>query len=235
MKVDAILWDFDGTLVDTLHSHFTINQKIFALIKPEVKKDKWPILFSSFKEYQKAEKKSKNWQELYMKHCGFSENQTNAAGNLWSSFQLIDESSIKVFEGISKILKTLNFVPHGICSQNCSIKIKDILKQNKIEQYFKAIIGHKDVAYSKQKPDPEGFISCLNQMELKNYKTIYYIGDHPEDVCFAKNAELFLQKNGVDCRVLTIAVCYNGQDTHDWDIQPDYKAYSANDIVSIIC
>ncbi|KKK96991.1 hypothetical protein LCGC14_2657260, partial [marine sediment metagenome] len=30
MNVDAVLWDYDGTLVDTICRHFTINKKIFA-------------------------------------------------------------------------------------------------------------------------------------------------------------------------------------------------------------
>ncbi len=235
MNVDAVLWDYDGTLVDTICRHFTINKRIFALIKPELKKDKWPLSTSSLEEYKKAEKESKNWRELYMKHFGFSDKQTDKAGNLWSELQLKDQSSITIFEGISNVLKILNFVPHGICSQNCSIKIKNVLKQNEIEQYFKSIIGYKDVAFSKQKPDPESFISCIDQMGLNDFKTIYYIGDHQEDVRFAKNSEFFLHKKGYDCRIVSIAVCYNGLNTQDWDIQPDYKADLVNDIVSIIC
>ena len=234
MSVDAVLWDFDGTLADTISSHFIINKQIFTLIKPELKKDKWPNVFSSLEEYKKAEKQSKNWRELYMKHFGFSETQTDNAGDLWSAFQLKDQSSITVFEGILKVLQTLDFVPHGICSQNCSSKIRSVLKHNKIDQYFKTVIGHKDVPYSKQKPDPEGFISCINQMGLKDIGTLYYIGDHQEDLRFAKNAENFLQKNDLNCSVLSIAVCYNGLDTQDWDIQPDYKAYMVSDIASII-
>jgi phosphoglycolate phosphatase-like HAD superfamily hydrolase len=232
-EVKAVLWDFDGTLADTIFRNFSINKEIFSLIKPELKKENWPSLFSSVQEYHRAEMQSKNWKELYMKYCGYTKEQTDLAGSLWSEFQLKEKSLVPIFGGIKKVLKSLNYIPHGICSQNCSNKIKKVLKDNNIDEYFETIIGYRDV--EKQKPDPEGFITCVNQMKLSNFfGKIFYIGDYQEDVRFAKNAELLLNKNGFDCSILTIAVCYNGLDTQDWDLQPDYKAYSVDDITSII-
>ena len=62
--VSAVLWDFDGTIVDSMFKHFLVNKKMFSLIKPNVKKEDWPDAHNSLEKYIKAEYESINWRNL---------------------------------------------------------------------------------------------------------------------------------------------------------------------------
>ena len=57
-------------------------------------------------------------------------------------------------------------------------------------------------------------------MKIKN-GVLFYIGDHKEDVIFAKNAEIALKEKGYDFKIFSIVVCYSGTDTSIWNVKPD--------------
>lgn len=232
MGISAILWDFDGTIIDTLSQHFLVNQKIYSLVKPNEKKDNWPEALTSLDKYIKAEYETVNWRDLY-KTFGFSEEQTNQAGGMWTNQVSKNRELMKMFPGIYDILQSIKS-PQGICSQNCSDHIKNVLQVNGINHHFRSIIGYNDISFDFQKPHPEGFLLCVDKMNIKNSGTIFYIGDHKEDVKFAKNSEIALKNRGDDFQVLTIAACYGGSDCRSWKVQPNFVAYNTSDISEII-
>jgi N-acetyl-D-muramate 6-phosphate phosphatase len=232
MDISAVLWDYDGTIIDTISKIFSVNQEIYSLIKPDVKKERWPEEITSLEKYIIAGNEAINWRDFYKKYFGFSKKQIDQAGNLWSELLSKNKTPIKIFDGIFEVIQKIQF-PQGICSQNCSNNIKNMLKDYGIEHHFKSIIGQNDISFEKQKPHPEGFILCIEKMKIKNNGIVFYIGDHKEDIRFAKNAEIALRKKGFDFQVLSIAACYGGSDK-SWDTKPDYKAYKPSDIIEII-
>lgn len=229
MNISAILWDYDGTLVNTNIKNFLVNKEIYLLVK----KEKIPEVLQSFEKYKEAENKARNWKELYEKYFGFSQKEIEYAASIWGDLSLKNKTSVKLFEGILELIKKIK-LPQGICSQNCSNNIKSVLKKYKMDNYFQSIIGYKDISFENQKPHHEGFILCLEKMKIKNNGIFFYVGDHKEDVQFAKNAEEFLRKKGDNIKILTIAACYSGADTKKWDLKPDYEAYVPSDIYKII-
>jgi N-acetyl-D-muramate 6-phosphate phosphatase len=232
MDVSAVLWDFDGTIVNTMFKHFIVNKKIYSLIKPDIKKEDWPDALNSLENYIKAEYRSKNWEDLYENHFGFSKKQKDHAGNKWGDFVSQDNTPTKIFSGVSDVLQKIK-LPHGICSQNCSKNIKSMLRELEIDDHFKFIVGYDEI--KKQKPDPEGFLLCLEKMKIEfSNRVLFYIGDHKEDVIFAKNAENLLRKRGYDVKVLSIVVLYSGADTKLWNIKPDFEVNDPCEITSII-
>lgn len=232
MGISAILWDFDGTIIDTLSQHFLVNQKIYSLVKPNEKKDNWPEALTNLDKYIKAEYETVNWRDLY-KTFGFSEEQTNQAGGMWTNQVSKNRELMKMFLGIYDILQSID-LPQGICSLNCSDHIKNILQANGIDHHFTSVVGYNDISFDSQKPHPEGFLLCIDKMNIKNSGTIFYIGDHKEDVKFAKNSEIALKNRGDDFSILTIAACYGGSDCSSWDVQPDFVAHNTSDISEII-
>ena len=234
MNISAILWDYDGTLADGSYKNFMITREIISAVNSSIGTDKWPWALSSFENYKVANHQTTNWRDLYMEYFGLSERQTNEAGPLWSKFQLENKTPVEIIKGIPQLIKNLSSIPQGICSQNCPTNIKKVLEHNKSGHHFSSIVGYNSIPITKQKPDPESFILCLEQMQITVDGTILYIGDHQEDTRFARNAESVLQNNGKKPRILSIAACYSGADPDLWDIQPDYKAYSVDDIISII-
>ncbi|GAA0116229.1 HAD family hydrolase [Clostridium senegalense] len=234
MKISAVLWDYDGTLVDTTRKNMAVTMEVLKNFIPDVY-DNIPEALVSIENYQKANYKYKNWKELYKNCYGLNDEQVNEAGKLWSPYQLQDTTLPNMFEGLSDVIKTLGHIKHGICSQNCSKNIYNTLREFGVGEYFQSIIGYDDISYNEQKPNPSGFLKCLDNLNLSSNKSvIVYIGDHQEDTIFGKNAENYYKLNKEDVKVICIAARYSGHSTKNWDVKPDFVAYSTSDILNII-
>ena len=234
MNISAILWDYDGTLMDSRHKNLSVNKEIFAKIKPDHKQEEWPLAFTSVDHYQKAVYLSKDWRDIYIHHLGFTEAEALKAGSMWKEYQLKNQTAIELFEGIPKIVQCFEKVPQGICSLNSADNIIAMLQQNKIEHCFKSVVGFDTISQDKPKPYPDSFLHCLNEMNVDGEGIIFYIGDHQEDVRFARNAEIALKKLDKDVRVLSIAAAYGGGEPSEWEMQPDYTAHSVENIAEFI-
>ncbi len=78
MKLAAVLWDYDGTLMDSCHKNLSVNQDIFSFLKPEIEKSEWPVSIQSIAEYRKAVSETLNWLHFYMNHLRLTEFARNA-------------------------------------------------------------------------------------------------------------------------------------------------------------
>lgn len=234
MTISAILWDYDGTLVDSTHKNFMATKEILLHLKHITSDGEWPPALSSIEKYRDITCSATNWRHFYKEHFGLSEQQINEAGALWSEFQLKNQTPVEIFDGVPQLISSLPPIPQGICSLNCSLNIEKELRQRQLLDYFGYIVGYNTKAISRPKPNPESFIYCLQQMKAPITGTIIYIGDHHEDTQFARNAEKMLRNNNNQLRVVNIAACYSGAKPDLWEAQPDYRAYSVNEVVSII-
>ena len=86
--------------------------------------------------------------------------------------------------------------------------------------------------FSKQKPDPDGLLKCINQLELYDRPgTIVYIGDHETDAHCAFNTNRVLGKK----RIVSIGAFYEKESAHtNWSHQPDHIAFTTSHIAEII-
>ncbi|WP_027626388.1 HAD family hydrolase [Clostridium lundense] len=234
MNISAILWDYDGTLVDTTRKNMAVTIKVLKNFIPDVYNN-MPEALISIENYQKANYRYRNWKELYKNCYGLNDEQINEAGKLWSPYQLKDTTLPNMFVGLSDVIEELGHIKHGICSQNCSKNIYNTLKNFGIAKYFGAIIGYEDIPYDEQKPNPSGFLKCLEKLNISpNKSIIIYIGDHQEDTIFGKNAAKYYKLNKYDVEIICIAARYSGHSTEDWSVQPDFVAYCTSDILNII-
>lgn len=238
MQISAILWDYDGTLVDTYQRNLAVTREIVSEISSKVKEDKgnMPAGLLSLDAYKEANHLSLNWQDLYANYFDLTAEETQEAGPLWSIYQEKCHVEASLIENIPNVIRELQFLPHGICSLNCSSNIKKYLNKNNLDSCFKSIIGYNDVPLSQQKPNPASFLQCCNamQIDLNTRQTIIYIGDHEQDIQFAMNAEKELKKQGGDISVLTIAALYNHPSPSERSLKSDYTAYAVSDILDII-
>ncbi len=231
MKIDAILWDYDGTLVNSVPKNIDITKQILLVVAPRLTGESLPDYLKSEKSYHIANHQSKNWQDLYVNYYGMTENEMLEAGTLWTEHQLNNSTPVELF---SKIEQTINQIhlPQGICSQNSSENINRVLEKNSLIDKFNSIIGYDDIPSNAQKPSPFGGIKCLEQLfETILRKTILYIGDHEGDVEFARNIEKKLCENS---KVISIAAMYSGADTKSWTYKPDFEIESPIDLLKII-
>jgi len=223
MKVDALLWDYDGTIVNSVPKNLHVTRQIFSEVIPRLSGENLPFYLKSEKEYQVANHKSKNWKDLYLNYYGLTESETIIAGSLWTEYQLKDPTLVLLFPEIKQTINQIH-LPQGICSQNSAENIKRFLLKNRLLKKFKSIVGYDDIPHEAQKPSPVGGLICLNHIfgEIIN-KTIFYIGDHPSDVEFARNLGNELD---VSNRVFSIIVNYSGADTSTWKFKPDLEISS---------
>lgn len=225
----AILWDYDGTLVNSVPKNIAITKEILEVAAPRLSGGNLPHWLSNEEEYHIANHRSKNWQDLYLNYYGMTEDEMKYAGSLWTEFQLKNTTPVGLFPGIASFVKQLE-MPQGICSQNASENIRAVLKANGILEKFNAVIGYNDISHHEQKPFPASGIKCLeNIFGEAMHKTIWYIGDHEGDVQFARNLAAELHNSNT---VVSVIVTYSGADTSNWNFKPDIQVSSLTELLS---
>ena len=231
MKADAILWDYDGTLVNSVPKNIDITKQILSDIVPRLSGENLPVYLKSEDAYHLANHKSKNWQDLYTNYYGLTETETLHAGSLWTEYQLKNLTPVELFPGIKQAINQMQ-VPQAICSQNSAENIRQLLVKNELLEKLNVIVGYDDVPNNMQKPSPFGGIKCLSQI-FKNItnKTILYIGDHEGDVEFARNIGKELDHSNT---VISIIVTYSGANTESWTFKPDIKISCPTQLLQLI-
>ncbi|KHT64021.1 phosphatase [Photobacterium gaetbulicola] len=231
MKLDAILWDYDGTIVNSVPKNIDITKRILSIVAPHLTGDNLPYCLQSEAAYHQVNHTAKNWQELYVKYYGMTESEMLAAGALWTEHQLSNTTPVTLFAGVEDTVRRLAAVPHGICSQNAAKNIKGVLAEAQVDTFFQAVIGYDDVSQSGQKPSPEGGIRCLEQLFATPVnKVIMYVGDHQADVQFARNLQSEL---GQDSTVISVAAAYSGAMPDKWQAKPDFIIRTPMELTAI--
>ena len=159
--------------------------------------------------------------------------QTDHAGSLWTKYQLHNESTVNLYNGLHEIIAGLGErYQQGIVSLNSHAIISNTLRQEGLYNYFSAILGYEEVDFSKPKPDPDALLKCIAYLNLiEKEGTIIYIGDHETDVHCVFNGNRALGKK----KIVSIAALYEKKcTTESWKYQPDYIAVNLNDIPEII-
>ncbi|NIR48803.1 HAD family hydrolase [candidate division KSB1 bacterium] len=231
--IRAIIWDYDGTLVDTGQKNLNVTKKLIRDIAHKNPDDITAL--QSLENYDEAIKKTSNWRELYTKEFGLSEEQTDSAGRLWTEYQLNDTTPTAYYDGIDSVLESLKTFPQGIVSANAHLNIEHALQVCDLLRYFSCIVGYEQVAYERQKPEPDGVLMCLEKIAKLDTGVIFYIGDHEADARCVFNSNKAFKRQNRDIRVISIGAFYGSEhDDSDWKVKPDYKAADTQDIISII-
>lgn len=232
-NITAIIWDYDGTLVDTRHKNLNVTAKIIESITATDALE-FPAL-RSLENYYLANRRTSNWRELYRQEFNLTEKQIDDAGRLWTAYQLNDDTEVTFYEGIEEVIRDLSEFPHGIVSQNSKFSIIQNLEKNHLLPFFKYIVGYEEVDLKKQKPDPDGLLQCMEKLSTLESGYVCYIGDHETDVQCAHRANCALKEGKANVRIISIGACYDsGTNTATWEVRPDYEAYSVKDILDIV-
>jgi pyrophosphatase PpaX len=168
-----IIFDFDGTLIDTNDLIiFSLDQVALKYINRRLTKDELNSILGFFIEEQMRMISKDNYkemtvyyQEVYKKHS---------------------DDMTKEFPGIREMLKRLKEL-------NCKIAIVSAKSRSGIEHginfldikdYVDVIISATDV--TKNKPDPEPLLKGLQALGSTKENTLF-IGDSPVDILCGKN------------------------------------------------
>ena len=186
VTIDAILWDYDGTLVNSAPKNISVTKEILSEVAPHLSGSGLPEHLKSEAKYHHANHTAENWREMYTRFFGLTHEEANLAGSLWGKHQRLNTTPVAIFDGIIDVIRTFAHIPHGICSQNSSANIQALLDVKFIPSYFKFVVGYEDVPFDRQKPASNAGLMCLERLfgEVKN-QTLLVIGDHEADVMFA--------------------------------------------------
>ena len=228
-RLKAVIWDYDGTLVDSRQKNLSVTRKIVEKITNR-SADEFPML-TDLEKYHRATMESLNWRKFYREEFELNKEEVDEAGSLWTVYQLNDSTQVNIFAGIREGMNSIETIPQGIVSQNSKSNIERQLKSDGLIKYFSHISGYEEVALDMQKPEPDGLISCIKDLLDSEDGIIFYIGDHETDIQCAARANQIL----ADLEVLSIGVLYGtGIDNVKWNTQPDFEANSVQELFDII-
>jgi len=229
----VIIWDYDGTLVDSSFKNLVVTREIIELITSK-KFDSFDPLKSKGK-YWETITSFNNWRDFYSTIFHLNAKQTDEAGALWSEYQKKNLTPINFIVGIKEVVHKLRRYPQGIVSQNSHEEIISNLKRIGVLKYFGSVIGYEEVDLNRQKPDPAGLLLSIDELFISEVGTVIYIGDQESDIECAVNANKFLKEQNRKISVINIAVDFKGQSQFDsWKITPQYLVTSPQQIIDIV-
>jgi beta-phosphoglucomutase len=158
----AIIFDFDGVLVDSEQLHHQAFNNIFAKFNLQISTQDYfdRFLGLSDKELLQVVAKERN---LSLTGQQFKQLLTEKA----RIFKKLAETQAPVIAGVPQFLKMLseNKIPMAICSGALLGEIELILKGANLRDFFDVIVSAEQV--QKGKPDPEGFLLALKLLNKK--------------------------------------------------------------------
>ncbi len=184
LKVGAVIFDLDGTLIDSIDIYFMIVEKALERLKlPPVSRNR--ILAA-------AESEDFNW-ELILPQEALSR-KDKIIDKAWEVINEIAprmiEDHMELIQGADTIVENLssNGLKIGLVtsSQKQYLEIKmQPLKHAGVEELFEVIITTDDVL--KRKPAPDPLITCAQQLDMKPGNCVY-VGDTATDIKAGKAA-----------------------------------------------
>lgn len=230
MKIDGIIWDYDGTLVNTWTKNLNVTKAIVSELITGINIE--DTVLNSLENYKQANSRSSNWRELYRNEFNMKETEIDKAGRLWTKYQSADKTEVRLFKGIDLAITELGSFSQGIVSQNSSKIIRENLDKFGLGKYFNYIVGYGEVDLVRQKPHPDGLLSCISEITNQSEETsVVYIGDHITDIECAQKANEKIGKKSVFTVLLNHS---NDNGWKEWKTRPDYIANNPEDIPDII-
>ena len=222
-EVRAVVWDFDGTLVDTRQKNFNVTRTLVRLIKGEPP-DSYDALLS-LQSYECALHQHRHWKDFYQQELGMTGEQIRLAEASWLDQQLADETPAAPYDGILDVLEGLSHLPHGIVSLNATRNIIRFLEQLQLEKHFDEVMGVDAVGPGRQKPLPDALVACIDHLTETRPGRVIYIGDHESDIECVHNTNAYYAEQKVAVEIIGISAVYGplSSDSH-WSVKPHYRA-----------
>jgi beta-phosphoglucomutase family hydrolase len=163
----AVIFDFDGVLVDSEMLHYQAFDNIFRPLGVQISVREYYDRFVGMTDEELFRLLDKE------KNLHLSEQQLQKLfREKATSFKRLASTQAAIIEGVPKFLNLLadNKIPMAICSGALLDEIEMILKGAGLRDFFDVIVSAEQV--KKGKPDPEGFLLALKLLNKKTTQQI---------------------------------------------------------------
>ena len=178
--VKALIFDLDGTLVDTMPLHYKAWTQVFRGIGVDYPKK----LF-----FENAGLPGWKIADIVLQTAGIRKNfSPHVLSN--QKFEIFNKliPEVKIIEPVADIVyKYYNTMPLSIGTGGHIATVELTLKQTGLDRYFDIIVTADDV--SKHKPEPDTFLECASRMNTPaEYCQVFEDGERGIEA--AKRAEM---------------------------------------------
>jgi len=165
-KITTLVFDWDGTLVDSAHLGLIAFQKTFAELDVAFPIDIYEAHYSP------------NWYSTYTA-LGLPEDLWARADALW--LEHYGEETAPLIEGVGDTLNALHSKGYrlGVVTSGSHSRVSRELESSDLNGLIDTLICNEHIV--NKKPHPEGLELALKQLDSRPEETAY-VGDAPEDI-----------------------------------------------------
>jgi pyrophosphatase PpaX len=201
---NTLLFDLDGTLLDSFSVHLEIFKTIFAQFGIHLSEEEF------LKTY------SPNWYETY-EAFGLRKEDWKAADSFW--LKEAEKISARLFPGVKEILLKLDkYFTLGLVTSGSKTRVERDMIATGINIFFKTIVTGDDI--QTPKPSPEGLEIALRNLD-KQPSEVIYIGDSSADYEMAKAAGVYF---------IGVSSEFNSLSSN----HPNYNIHSITDLLKLL-
>ena len=188
LQADAVIFDFDGVIVDTEPLHYKAFQRI---LEPLGLGFSWQEYIDSYMGFDDRDA----FMEAFTAHGRSLDADTlhSLVEHKAQIFQIIIQDGIIAYPGVTELIKKLHHskVPLAISSGALRSDISPILRLLDLAHFFDVIVTADNV--TKSKPDPESYRLAFDRLNSRagfSSERTVAIEDTPAGISAAKGAGL---------------------------------------------
>ena len=169
----AVLFDWDGTLVDTAEASFRCYVRLFAEFGIPFDREVYARTYSP------------NWYQTF-RMLEIPEERWPDADERWLAH--FAEEPIALIDGARELLNAIEErgLAAGLVTSGSRDRVRRELAVHNVSMH-ECVFG-SDVR--EKKPHPEGLLLCLDRLRIEADDAVY-VGDSPEDVAMARAAGVY--------------------------------------------
>ena len=177
MSIEAIIFDLDGTIVDTEPAAALVLEKCFL---------EWNIIPDAKDQHQIAGVKWELALKYFYSKYPIPEKFELVFPKVLNRYHDAIKTKLIEIPGSRDAIKRLSKdFRLALVSGSHQKEIQMVLKKLQLTSYFELILGSED--YEKSKPDPEGFLKAMNKLNFTPQRTLIFEDSYP-GICAAKAA-----------------------------------------------
>ncbi|HEV2884386.1 MAG TPA: HAD-IA family hydrolase [Pyrinomonadaceae bacterium] len=171
-SVTTLLFDWDGTLVDSAQLGLTAFERSFAALGLDFDHDVYQTVYSP------------NWYSVY-EAMGLPKEKWELADDLW--IQHYGEQVAQPVAGATETIAELKRRGYrmGVVSSGSDCRVKREISELGLVDFFETTVCSEQM--KNKKPHPEGLHSALGVLDCPAESSCY-VGDSPEDIEMGKRA-----------------------------------------------